>query len=445
MSTNWITGDDAEKLPERVRLAIRDQQDRSERLITYFQLSVLVVIGTFYFLSPKTFSDEAAFEPVPWALGIYLALTLIRLVWSARARLPAWSLAISVVFDMGLLMVLIWTFHIQYEQPASFYLKAPTILWIFIFIALRALRFDWRFVALSGAVAVVSWILMVLYVVFGDPDDMMITRDYVAYLTSNSVLIGAEVEKILIISVVTAIIAFALIRARSLLVQAVSEHTAAEELSRFFAPEIAAKIKGSEHEIHAGTGEMRDAAVLNLDMRGFTSFAAEAPPDAVMRLLSEYQAQVVPVIQKHGGSIDKFLGDGIMATFGAAVPSTSYAADSLRALEETMAAAERWANSCAAEGRSCPRVNGSVATGKVLFGAVGDETRLEYTVIGDAVNLSAKLEKQNKELGVRAVCDRTTYDLAVEQGFEDAKGLRQVSGALVAGVDHPVDLVVVAP
>ena len=348
---------------------------------------------------------------------------------------------------MTLLMVLIWSFHLQYDQPASFYLKAPTILWIFIFIALRALALRLaRFVVLSGLVAATSWILMValrgLRRSRGHDDHAGLRH----YLTSNSVLIGAEVDKIL-----TIIGRHRHHRLRpdygrkSLLVRAVAEQTAAQELSRFFAPEIAAKIKGSEREIHAGTGEMRDAAVLNLDMRGFTRFAAEAPPDAVMGLLSEYQAQVVPVIQKHGGSIDKFLGDGIMATFGAAAPSTSYAADSLRALQETMAATERWAQACSAEGRPCPRVNGSVATGKVLFGAVGDETRLEYTVIGDAVNLSAKLEKQNKELGVRAVCDRVTYDRAIEQGYQDAGQLRHVPSALVAGVDHPVDLVVVAP
>ncbi len=439
----WFSSENGEALPERVQLAIRDQQDRSELLITWFQFSVLIVIGTFYFFSPKTFSDDATFEPVPWVLAIYLALTLVRLFWARRGSLPSWSLAVSVVFDMTLLMALIWSFHLQYDQPASFYLKAPTILWIFIFIALRALRFEARYVVLAGAVAVTLWVAMVLYVVYGDPEDMMITRDYVTYLTSNSVLIGAEVEKILTISVVTGIIAFALMRARDLLVRAVAEQTAAQELSRFFAPEIAAKIKGSEREIRAGTGELREAAVLNLDMRGFTRFAAEAPPDAVMSLLSEYQAQVIPVIQKHGGSIDKFLGDGVMATFGAAVPTDSYAADSLRALQETMAAAGLWAEACAAEGRPCPRVNGSVATGNVLFGAVGDETRLEYTVIGDAVNLSAKLEKQNKELGVSAVCDRRTYDLAIEQGYRDGAGLRQVPGAQVAGVSQPVDLVVV--
>ena len=436
---------DQSNLPERVRESIRDQQDRSEVLIGWFQLAVVLTFGALYLAAPKTFTEESAFAPVPWALAVYLVLTVIRLVWASRARLPDWSLAMSVVFDMTLLLGLIWSFHIQYDQPASFYLKAPTLLYVFIFIALRALRFEARFVILAGVVAALGWGMMILYVVMADPEDMMITRDYVSYMTSNAILLGAEFDKIISILMVTALIAVALQRAKGLLVRAVAEQTAAQELSRFFAPEIANKSKQSDQEIHAGSGEMRDAAVVNLDMRGFTRLASEAPPDVAMGLLSEYQAHVVPVIQKHGGSIDKFLGDGIMATFGAAAPSKTYAADALRALEEAIGATKEWRQRLQSVGRLCPEVNGSVATGRILFGAVGDESRLEYTVIGDAVNLSAKLEKQNKVLGVHAVCDAETYDRAVEQGYRPESDHRRVAAVLVGGVSHPVDLVVLVP
>jgi len=443
---NWLSFDgNLSGLPERVRAAIREQQDRSEIMIGWFQLGVVLLIGSFYFAAPKTFSDEAEFAPVPWALGIYLGLTLVRLVWACRTRLPEWSLMMSVVFDMALLMVLIWSFHLQYAQPASFYLKAPTLFWAFMFIALRALRFDARFVILAGLVAVTGWILMVVYVAFIDPVDTMITRDYVTYMTSNSLLIGAEVEKVLSIFLVGAIIAVALQRAKSLLISAIAEQAAAQELSRFFAPEIAAKIKGSEHEIHAGTGELRDAAILYLDIRGFTRLAAGTTPDVAVGLLSEYQSLVVPIIQRHGGSIDKFLGDGVMATFGAGMPSDSYAADALRALEAVLAACREWRQSREAAGRPCPPVNGSVATGRVLFGAVGDETRLEYTVIGDAVNRAAKLESHNKVLKVNAVTDQESFDLAITQGYSPAAENKRLPECEVAGIGHPVDLVVLVP
>ncbi|GAB4359991.1 MAG: adenylate/guanylate cyclase domain-containing protein [Kiloniellaceae bacterium] len=439
---NWWRRDPEAGLPERVRQAVRLQEDATERVISWAQLGIVLTFGTLYFLSPKP--AEVDFAPVPWALGIYLALTLGRLVWSHLGRLPDWALAVSVFVDVTLLMVLIWSFHIQYMQPASFYLKAPTLLYVFIFIALRALRFDARFVILAGLLAALGWGALIAYVVYADPSDAMITRDYVAYLTSNSVLLGAEFDKIISILVVTALIAVALYRAKDLLVRAVSEQTAARELSRFFAPEVAARIKGAEDQIRAGSGEMREAAILNLDMRGFTRLAGTAPPDAVMRLLAEYQQRMVPAIQRHGGSIDKFLGDGIMATFGAAQPSDTAAADALRALESAMAEAAAWQAESGNAGRDCPQVNGAVATGPILFGAVGDDTRLEYTVIGEAVNLAAKLEKHNKDLGVRALCDRASFERAVAQGYVPAGRTRPVPGARVAGLDAPLDLVVIA-
>ena len=220
----WLSfGADQTAVPERVRLAIRDQQDRSEILIGWFQLVVVLVFGSLYLLSPKTFSQDSAFEPVPWALAIYLGLTVVRLIWASRRRLPGWSLALSVVFDITLLMVLIWSFHLQYDQPPSFYLKAPTLLYVFIFIALRALRFEARYVVLAGLVAAVGWGLMILYVVYSEPDDMMITRSYIDYLTSNAILLGAEFDKIISILMVTGIIAVALARAKGLLVRAVAE------------------------------------------------------------------------------------------------------------------------------------------------------------------------------------------------------------------------------
>ena len=433
------------KLPERVQRAIRAQQDRSEILIGWFLLLVVVTFGVLYLITPKTFNEEAPFAPVPWALSIYFVLCVIRLVWAYSSRLPAWSLAISVIFDMSLLMVLIWSFHIQYGQPASFYLKAPTLMYVFIFIALRALRFEARFVLLAGIVAAIGWGIMISYVVMANPEDTMITRNYVEYLTSNSVLLGAEFDKIISILMVTAIIAVALSRAKGLLVRAVAEQTAAQELSRFFDPEIAQKIKESDQGILAGSGEMRDAAVVNLDMRGFTRLAEQAPPDQVMGLLAEYQARMVPVIQQHGGSIDKFMGDGILATFGAAVPTETYAADSLRAMDAVIETARQWREERTAAGGLAPEVNGSVATGRILFGAVGDETRLEYTVIGDAVNLSAKLEKANKDHRVRALADSATYELALSQGYRPPAEKQRLPERRVDGVNHPLDLVVLAP
>ena len=132
----------APRLPERVERAVREQQDASEVLIGWIQLAVVATFAALYALSPKTFAADAPFRPVPWAIGIYFLFTVARLALAYRMRLPAWLLTLSILIDMALLFGLIWSFHLQYGQPPSFYLKVPTLLYVFIFIALRALRFE---------------------------------------------------------------------------------------------------------------------------------------------------------------------------------------------------------------------------------------------------------------------------------------------------------------
>ena len=122
-----------------------------------------------------------------------------------------------------------------------------------------------------------------------------------------------------------------------------------------------------------------------------------ARPDEVMALSAEYQAPLIPIIQKHSGPIDKFLGDGVIATFGVAQPSPAYAADATVALDEALAEIDRWNAARHTAGLDPVAVNAALTIGPVIFDAVGDDTRLEYTVIGEPVNLAAKLEKHNKK------------------------------------------------
>ncbi len=431
-------------LPARVNDAIRRQQDASERLIGWFQLVVVLLFGTLYAISPKTFSPEAPFEPVPWVLGTYFVFTVARLALAYRGRLPRMVLYASVMLDMALLLGLIWSFHIQYMQPPSFYLKAPTLLYVFIFIALRALRFEARFVVAAGLAAAVGWVVLAGYAVWAAEGTGMVTRDYVYYMTSNAILIGAEFDKVVSILTVTAIIAVAITRARRLLIRSVAEGTAAADLSRFFSPEIAERITAAEQAVAAGRGQSRDAAIVNCDIRGFTAYARRVDPDELIRTLTEYQHLMVAIIQRHGGAIDKFMGDGIMATFGAAVTSETFAADALRAVDHVMDAATGWSAARLAAGLRVLRVGAAASTGRIIFGAVGDETRLEYTVIGDAVNRSAKLEKHTKTEKVRALCDAATYRTALAQGYRGVADRETRAGRSIDGIDEPVDLVVLA-
>lgn len=430
------------KLPSRVMAAIERREDIAEVLIKLIQLAVVLVFAVLYALAPKP-GSWTDFTLVPYALTAYFLLTLLGLAWALRSRLPDWAVYLSIVFDMGLLMTLLWSFHIQYEQPASFILKSPTLLYVFIFIALRTLRFQPRFVIAAGLAAAVGWLTLVFYVVTIDPDDTMITSSYVTYLTDNAVLLGAEFDKIIAILTVTFVLALVLKRGRSLLVQAVAESAAARDFSRFFDEGVASQIRGADSEIAAGEGLKREAAILNVDMRGFTTLAEKMPPADVMSLLADYQARFVPAIQDNGGTIDKFLGDGIMATFGAVEENETFAADALRATDAIIEIADAWSRDRTAEGLAPIAVNASVASGPLVFGAVGGPNRLEYTVIGSPVNASAKLEKHNKELDARAVTTGETYDLALVQGYVHAAERPRVRTA-IAGLGEDRDVVVLS-
>ena len=429
------------RTPERVEDAIRQEQDSSEILVSFIQLSAVALFGILYMIAPKAFPPEVPFEPVPWTLGAYSGFTLLRLWLAWRRLLTRWFLALSVIVDITVLMVTIWSFHLQYQEPAPIYLKATTLMYVFILIALRTLRFEPGLVLLAGISGAIGWLIIVAYAVVAD-GGATITHSFATYAMSYEVLLGAELDKVLSILMVTFILALALLRARKLLVRATTEQLAVTEMSRFFAPEIAGRIRAMDATIEPGQAEARDAAVLMVDLRSFTPLAQQLDPRAVMALLSDYQSRMVAEIDRHGGSIDKFMGDGILASFGATRPSSTYAADGVRAIGTLIEAASRWAAERRAAGLPAPAIGVALATGQVMFGAVGDQSRLEYTVIGDPVNLVAKLEKHTKQEGVAALCTAAAYRLALQQGYAPGTApAEQRAGRAIAGVDRPVDLV----
>lgn len=414
-----------ERLPSRVTEKIRDQQTSSEILIGWIQLAVFCTWAVLYMVAPKTFDPLATFAPVPWALGVYLTFTVIRLALAHARRLPDWLRSLSVVFDIILLLVMIWSFHLQYDQPASFYLKAPTLLYVFIFIALRTLNFEVRYVLLCGLVAAAGWLLMVLYVVVIDPADSMVTHDYVEYMTSNSVLIGAEFDKIISILMVTGILAIGIVRSRSLLISSVVDSTVAEELSRFVPTEVAEQLTTSETAMQAGDGETREASVMFVDIEDFTGFSEILPPEQLIATLNEYFKAIAQPIAAHGGVINQFQGDAVLATFNLPRALEDHAA---RALTCAIDIQRLLGGHTFNKGvRFQARIG--INTGIILGGLVGTGERLSYTVHGDEVNLAARLEQLNKDYGTRIACSKHTRDLAgVERFAFDKLGSVKVRG-----------------
>jgi adenylate cyclase len=428
------------ELPKRIQDRIAAEDAASERLIGWVQLALAAMLALLYLVAPKPAdAGMALLAPVPATLALYAGVTALRIPLCRRGDLTPRRVCAFIAADILLLIGLIWAIHVQYAQPPAFSLKVPTFVYIFVVIALRALRFDPIYVLTAGVAAALGWIALTLTALLAS-EPGIVTRSFTDYLTRNAILIGAEVDKVVAILVVTAILAAGIARARRLLVTAVREGAAVREVSRFLSSGVAETIAGASREVVAGTATARNAAIIMLDLRGFTRLTASLPPDQVVAALVAFHAEVVPIVRRHGGVIDKFLGDGVMVTFGAVAPSPTAAADALRALEElidraggaTMALGGKWGLD----------VNGAVTAGPVVFAAIGSDDRLEYTTIGAAVNLAAKLEKHNKAARTRALTTVETYNLAFAQGYRAAGAAARREQNVVAGLEQPIDLIV---
>jgi adenylate cyclase len=428
-------------LPRRVLEQLAASRQRTQILTGWVQLGILTLFAVLYTLAPKPISAGAPFEPVPWVLGIYAVFTLGRLSFAYRRELPPWVLMLSAIIDVLILMVAIWSFHLQYRQPAAFYLKAPTLLYVFIFIALRALSYRPSYVLVSGGAAAIGWLVLATYAIVEPGGMERVTRDYVAYMTDARILVGAEIDKVISIVVVTLVLAYAVSRSRKLLESAVAEQTAAETLARFLAPDVAQSLRSADAMPRLGDAVEREAAAMFLDLRGFTRIAASMSPLDTIDLLRAYQRVVVPVIHRHGGTITTFLGDGIMVVFGGIRPSEHYAADAARTTTDLLAAFDVWARSRVNDGAPLLAMGIGVECGTVVCGPVGDEQRLELAVIGDPVNRAAKFQTHTKAEGVRALISASAYARALEQGYrrEPAPPIRLRRD--VAGLADPADLV----
>ncbi|MGW8270435.1 MAG: adenylate/guanylate cyclase domain-containing protein, partial [Burkholderiales bacterium] len=387
--------------PERVRSLIAAQQLQSEILIGWVQFALIVFWILLYTIAPKT-SAGTRFLPVPWVLGAFLLITLLRLVLAHRHRLTPPLLIAGVIVDMALLMGLIWSFHLQYEQPAPFYLKAPTLLYVFIFIALRALRFEPVYVVAAGLAGAAGWVALLVYAAMSG--EMAVTRNYVHYMTSNSVLVGAEVDKILSILLVTAVLALGLVRAQRILYRSVSESVIARDLSRFVSPEVAARITTGARELRPGDGEVRVASVLFTDIEGFSTISEKLTPEQLVSMLNAYFAAVSEAIDRHSGVITQYQGDAMLITFNTIKDDPDHAANAVRT---ALAIQDATRNRRFGDGLQL-RTRCGINTGRIVAGAVGTPERLLYTVHGDEVNVAARLEQLNKSTGTTILATEST-------------------------------------
>ena len=202
--------------------------------------------------------------------------------------------------------------------------------------------------------------------------------------------------------------------------------------TRYVAREVVEEVlKDPEHAML--TGERREATVLFCDIRGFTSMSERLTPEQVVSLLNEFYTLMIETVFKHDGTLDKFLGDAVMAVFGAPIAHPDHAARAVRtALDMRQAIAELGRRRRAA-GQDSFEVGIGVSLGEVVAGTVGTEQRMEYTVIGDSVNVASRLQDRAKPGSI--LLSRRTY-----QAVRDLVDAKSLGAMKVKGKEEEVEV-----
>jgi adenylate cyclase len=202
--------------------------------------------------------------------------------------------------------------------------------------------------------------------------------------------------------------------------------------SRYVAPDVFSHLMADPSRAKLG-GDRREMTVLFSDIRGFTAATERARAEEIVGRLNEYFTRMVKVLFEHRGTLDKFVGDGVMALFGAPLEDPEHAEHAVMAalaMRRELAALNReWA----AMGRPAVDIGIGINTGEMVAGNIGSHTIMSYTVIGDAANLGSRLESLNKEYGTHIIVSEST-----RARLKGRYHIRPLGEAVVKGRAQPV-------
>lgn len=207
-----------------------------------------------------------------------------------------------------------------------------------------------------------------------------------------------------------------------------------DTFSRYVTKQVAEEILKDPGKIAPG-GKKQEVTILFSDIRGFTAFSEGHDPEEVISHLNEYLSAMVDIIFKYEGTLDKFIGDAIMAVFGSPI---THGDDPARAVKTALEMQQRlnllndeWVK----KGRTPLTIGIGINTGEVIVGNIGDVRRMEYTVIGDNVNLASRLEGLTKNYGSPIIISSSTYDKV-----KDIVEVNKLKEVTVKGKSHAVEI-----
>ncbi|HEY4222767.1 MAG TPA: adenylate/guanylate cyclase domain-containing protein, partial [Myxococcota bacterium] len=413
---------------ERTRAVVEEVLGKAardgEKVVCYARIVLCGVIAVIWPVT--TFDEMKNGEPSDFVVVGMCSLALMAslgMLWYLRTHSMTSVLrTVSIVLDALVVLVILGSF-VWRPPPTYFGFGRMSGIGAAYFAVLGAgIRLSRRGALLSLAIVAAGFTAFIAVDIHNDVADTMANRLTIAALMLNagvfSWLIAARTRKLVLEGAEQTLMAE---RARSRLGAYVSEEVAAHSLA--------------SDEMRMG-GARQEVAILFSDLRSFTTASEKAEPEQIVRELNEYFEVMVAAVQDEGGVVDKYIGDSIMAVFGAPTPRPDDAARAVRAafaMEKALVILN-----VAREKRGlAPLRHGiGVHRGAAVAGNIGTTTRAQYTVIGDTVNVAARLESCTKDLGVSVLLSSAVVERV--QGAPGMPAFKSVGAVKAKGRDEPV-------
>jgi len=421
-----------------VEMAFEREQREGIRLATIARLvAVSVMLGWFFAL------DGTLENPQPYVVGGLLALSgLLGWVISRRPDYPRWPLFALVLLDHALITIGLFDPILVGGEPMPAAVQVRTV-WFdlyFIFIAGAMVTQLPGLVVWSGLSAGVCWGTGVLWALkqpgsFTDPSlsiwgDVTLPEMLALYLNPFYIDMPERITQLIVLLLVALTMAVASKRSRELVSRQVRMERERTNLARYFSPDMVDRLASRDTPL--SQPRTRDVAVLFADIVGFTRLCENAPPTEIIELLSGFRQRMDRAVFDHGGTVDKYIGDCVMATFGLLNSGPGDAGDALACGRQMLAAMEGWNRQRAEAGLPPVELGIGIHYGPVVVGDIGGDRRVEFTVIGDTVNVASRLMHLTRELDAPLVVSEEVADAtrtapghgaALLDGFERAENV----------------------
>lgn len=362
-----------------------------------------------YFTADRPPGTADPFMLVFLAFGVVVSICLVTYLGSGP---PYYRIRKYATTIFGVVMNFPAMVFLSSTIPASAVSFVPISTYVLL-VVVSGLRLDGYVVVLAGFLGLVSHLLFLALVVPAGPYT-------VPSALTACVIIGA----------VTACVTYVV----SSILRLHRESVQKDRLARFLAPEVVEEIVNNPR-IVLGEPETRVATVLFADIRGFTSLSEEIPANEVGRILNIFLEEMTSAIMARKGMVDKYIGDAVMGVFGVPVASADHAGQALEAAMDMQRRLARVNEKLAARLPAPLSIGIGIHTGEVIAGAIGSTRRLEYTVIGDTVNVASRIESLTKKLKVGILVSGET-----RTSLNGAIPLREVGMETLRGRSRPVTL-----